>query len=62
MMDKKQFVMNLYYMNKEEREAIGMVGYSGPDEYYSYNAPFINELWKQYEETGKYPFRTQDGE
>jgi len=61
-MDKKAFVVKLYFMNKDERESVGMKGYAGPDEYYITNKHFIDNLWEQYEETGKYPFLTQNGE
>jgi len=60
-MNKSMFIRYLYYMNRDEREAVGLSKYLTADEYYAENIEFIEKLWRNYEETGEYPFPTYAG-
>lgn len=57
-MNKSEFIKDLYYMNRDEREAIGLNSYLTVDEYYVENLEFVEKLWRNYEETGEYPLPT----
>jgi len=48
------FVEQLYWMNRDEREAVGVAGFPSADAYYRANKPFIDIQWRLYEETGKH--------
>lgn len=56
MQDKETFISHLYWMNREEREAIGQKIYDSVELYYKTNKPFIDAQWEHYEKTGKHPF------
>lgn len=52
---KQDFIRKLYEENCFERDVLNEAAYPSAQDYYFANMKHIDNLWNEYEKTGKYP-------